>query len=100
LASAVKELRASVAIASQLAEKDPANTDWQSNLSSGHKMLADALRLQNDYAGALTEAREALAIMVQLAAKDPANAEWQLRLSWGTTMSAPRLDTKATSLAR
>ena len=60
---------------------DPANTEWQRDLSVSHNNIGDVLVAQGDVAGALAAYRASLAIGETLAARDPANTEWQRDLS-------------------
>lgn len=64
-------------IAQQLAVRDPANTEWQRDLSVSHDRIGDVLVAQGDGPGALTSFRKGLAIDEALAARDPANGQWQ-----------------------
>ena len=74
LASARKQLQAMRQQAQTQAAADPANHEWQRDLSIIYTSLGDV-------AGDLTAARAAyqagLDIRVRLAAADPANSEWQ-----------------------
>jgi tetratricopeptide (TPR) repeat protein len=60
---------------------DPANTQWQRDLSVSHDRIGDVLVAQGDGAGALGAYRAGLAISEALAARDPANTQWQRDLS-------------------
>ena len=57
--------------------RDPANTDWQRDLSVSHNKIGDVLVAQGDGPGALAAYRRDLAIAEALAARDPANTQWQ-----------------------
>ncbi len=63
------------------AARDPANTEWQRDLSVSHNKIGDVLVAQGDGPGALTAYRKGLAIREALAARDPANTQWQRDLS-------------------
>ncbi len=76
-AAALATYRAAFAIAEALAARDPANTEWQRDLSVSHDRIGDVLRAQGDGPGALAAYRKGLAIAEALAARDPANSEWQ-----------------------
>jgi tetratricopeptide (TPR) repeat protein len=83
-----KDLRAAegaYAAALRLAEQrlatDPANTQWQRDLSVSHNKVGDVLVAQGDGPGALGAYRKGLEIREALAARDPANTEWQRDLS-------------------
>jgi tetratricopeptide (TPR) repeat protein len=67
----------SAVIAERLAALDPANAEWQRELSVSYNRVGGVLEAQGDLAGALGEFRTALEIAVRLAALDPANAGWQ-----------------------
>ena len=60
-----------------MAARDPANTDWQRDLSISYERIGDVQLQQGDLAGALASYRKALVIGEILAARDPNNAEWQ-----------------------
>ena len=70
-----------LAISRRLAEQDPSNAGWQSDLAVAHNRVGGVLEAQ----GKLTEARaafeEALAIRRRLAEQDPSNAGWQSALA-------------------
>jgi hypothetical protein len=76
-AGALAAYRTGLAIREVLAARDPANTDWQRDLSVSHNKIGDVLVAQGDGAGALAAYRTGLAIAEVLAARDPANAQWQ-----------------------
>lgn len=57
---------------------DPANTEWQRDLSVSHNKIADVLVAQGDGPGALAAYRKGLAIRDALAGRDPANVQWQI----------------------
>jgi len=65
---------------SWLAAADPANTDWQRELSVSHNKLGDMAIRAGDLAAARAAYQAALDIMVRLAAADPANTQWQREL--------------------
>ena len=62
-------------------ERDPANTEWQRDLSVSHNKIGDVLVAQGDGAGALAAYRKGLEICEVLAGRDPANALWQTDLA-------------------
>ena len=78
---ALAAYRKGLAIAEALAARDPANTEWQRDLSVSHDRIGDVLVAQGDGPGALAAYRKGLAIAEALAARDPANTEWQRDLS-------------------
>ena len=69
------------AIFQLLAKSDPANAEWQRDLSVSHAKLGDLAVAQGDLPGAMRRFTDALAIAERLAASDPANAAWQRDLS-------------------
>jgi tetratricopeptide (TPR) repeat protein len=77
LATAGRAFAEARSIAEDLVKKDPANTEWQRDLSVSHVKIGDVLVAQGDGAGALEAFRKALAIREALVKKDPANTEWQ-----------------------
>jgi hypothetical protein len=74
---ALAAFRGGIALCDRLAAADPANTEWQRDLSVSHDLIGDVLVAQGDGAGALDAYRAGLTIRERLAAADPANAEWQ-----------------------
>ncbi|MGB7991892.1 MAG: tetratricopeptide repeat protein, partial [Candidatus Methylophosphatis roskildensis] len=74
---ALAAYRKGLAIRETLAARDPANTEWQRDLSVSHERIGDVRVAQGDGPGALTAYRKGLAIREALAARDPANTEWQ-----------------------
>ncbi|MCI0690172.1 MAG: CHAT domain-containing protein, partial [Sporichthyaceae bacterium] len=56
---------------------DPANTEWQRDLSVSHNKLGDLATAAGDLATAEQHYRTALGIRERLATADPANTEWQ-----------------------
>jgi predicted negative regulator of RcsB-dependent stress response len=78
---ALAAYRKGLAIHEALAARDPANTEWQRDLSVSHNKIGNVLVAQGDGPGALAAYRKGLAIAEALAARDPANTEWQRDLS-------------------
>jgi tetratricopeptide (TPR) repeat protein len=70
-----------LAIAEDLVKRDPANTQWQRDLSVSHERMGDVLVAQGDGPGSLAAFQAALAIREDLVKRDPANTEWQRDLS-------------------
>ena len=68
-------------IAVRLAAADPANTEWQRDLSVSHDKLGDVAVAAGDLAAARAAYQASLDIAVRLAAADPANTGWQRDLS-------------------
>ena len=64
-----------------LIELDPANPDWQRDLSVSQNKVGAVLVDQGDLSGALTAYQAGLAIASRLAEADPGNAGWQWDLS-------------------
>ena len=81
LAEAQAAFEEALAISRRLAEQDPSNAGWQSDLAAAHSRVGGVLEAQ----GKLTEAQaayeEALAISRRLAEQDPSNAGWQSGLA-------------------
>ena len=74
--------QASLDIAQRLAAADPANTEWQRDLSVSRNKLGDVARAAGDLATARGHYRASLDIRERLAAADPANTEWQRDLEF------------------
>ena len=72
---------AAMKITADRADRDPANTQWQRDLSVSHDRIGDVLVAQGDGPGALAAYRKGLAIHEALAQRDPANTQWQRDLS-------------------
>ena len=81
LRAATRQLQAIHAQVQAHAAADPANTEWQRDLSIGHDQLGDVARTAGDLAAATAAYQAALDIRTRLAAADPANTEWQRDLS-------------------
>ena len=78
---ALAAYQAALTIAEGLAKRNPANTQWQRDLSVSHDRIGDVLVSQGDGAGALAVYQAGLTIREVLAKRDPANTEWQRDLS-------------------
>jgi tetratricopeptide (TPR) repeat protein len=78
---ALAAYQAGLAIREGLAKRDPANTQWQRDLSVSNNKIGDVLVAQGDWPGALAAYQAALAIREDLANRDPANTVWQRDLS-------------------
>ena len=76
-AGALAAYRKGLGIREALAARDPANTEWQRDLSVSYEKIGDVLVAQGDGAGALAAYRKGLAIREELTARDPANTDWQ-----------------------
>ncbi|MGH8629433.1 MAG: tetratricopeptide repeat protein [Burkholderiales bacterium] len=77
LPEAVAAYDGAMRLAEKRAQDDPANTEWQRDLSVSHERIGDVLVAQGDGPGALAAYRKGLTIGESLAARDPANAQWQ-----------------------
>jgi tetratricopeptide (TPR) repeat protein len=75
---ALAAYEAALAIREGLSQRDPANTQWQRDLSVSHERIGDVRVSQGDGPGALTAHEAALAIAEGLAQRDPANTQWQV----------------------
>jgi tetratricopeptide (TPR) repeat protein len=78
---ALASYRKGLSIREALAARNPANTQWQRDLSVSHNKIGDMLVKQGDSSGALAAYREALTIRVALVTHDSANTQWQRDLS-------------------
>jgi len=78
---ALAAFQAALAIAEGLSKRDPANTEWQRDLSISLHRIGDVRLSQGDGPGALAAFQAALAIAEGLSKRDPANTEWQRDLS-------------------
>src|SRR6185369_8980401 len=94
LPAARRRFEASLAIREGLASRDPANVQWQRDLSVSHERLGN-LFSQSDLPAALQAFKTSLAIRERLAARDPANAEWQLDLITSYSFLARNKPTQA-----
>ena len=81
LAAATAAYQAALDIRTRLAAADPANTEWQRDLSISHNRLGDVARTAGDLAAATAAYQASLDMTTRLAAADPANTEWQRDLS-------------------
>jgi len=81
LNDALAAFRQALAAADRLAESDPANAEWQHDLSVAHNRIGDVQAAQGDLPAALKSYQAGLAICDRLAKADPANAVWQHDLS-------------------
>ncbi|MFM8276491.1 MAG: hypothetical protein ACKN89_05790, partial [Cyanobium sp.] len=74
---ALAAYQAGLTIREGLAKRDPANTEWQRDLSVSHDRIGDVRLSQGDGPGALAAFQAALPTSEGLAKRDPANTEWQ-----------------------
>ena len=77
LSAAKKAYSSAMQLAEQRLVRDPANTEWQRDLSISLNKIGDVLVAQGDGPGALDAYRKSLSIREALAARDPANVTWQ-----------------------
>jgi tetratricopeptide (TPR) repeat protein len=75
---ALRTYQEGLAIREVLAQRDPANTLWQRDLSVSKSKIGDVLVAQGDGPGALAAYQKGLAIREALAQRDPANTQWQV----------------------
>ena len=81
LAAARDHYQAALDIRTKLAAADPANTEWQRDLSISHDRLGNMAAAAGDLAAARDHYQAALDIRTKLAAADPANSQWQRDLA-------------------
>ena len=81
LAAAIRQLEAIHQQVETRAAADPANTEWQRDLSVIHNKLGEVAAAAGDLAAARDHYQAALDIAARLAAADPANTQWQRDLS-------------------
>lgn len=91
---AVAAYRESLAVAQQVAQRDPANAEWQLGVAMAHFYLGDALRLQGDQDGAMREFEGYRDVAKRLVERDPSNEQWQLELAYGHSNVASVLEAK------
>ena len=70
--------QAALTIREGLVKRDPANTEWQRDLSVSHTQFGDLLLWQSDGPGALAAYQAGLTIRQGLAKSDPANTQWHV----------------------
>jgi serine/threonine-protein kinase len=83
LADAIAAYRESLAVAEQVAERNPDKNDWLLGVSMAHFYLGDALRMQGDLDGAMREFSAYRDIARQLVAKEPGSDQFQMELAYG-----------------
>jgi len=82
LPSATRQFQAMYEQDQARAAADPANTQWQRDLSISHDKLGDVAASAVDLAAARASYLAALDIRERLAAMDPVNAQWQRDLEY------------------
>jgi eukaryotic-like serine/threonine-protein kinase len=75
--------RESLDLITRVAQRNPANAEWQIGLATSHFYLGDALRLQGDLDGATRHFMAYRDIAQGLVARDPTKPEWLLEASYG-----------------
>jgi tetratricopeptide (TPR) repeat protein len=80
LDSALTSYQSSLAIDKRLIARDPANTQWQRDLTISYDNIGNVQRAQGDLQAALSSYQQSLQIREKLAARDPANTQWQTDL--------------------
>jgi serine/threonine-protein kinase len=83
LPAALKAFEGSLALAKDLAGRDPENGDWQVGLGAAHFWVGYIYYLQDDLDAALGPMSDYLAVSQALVARDPQNLDWQLELAYG-----------------
>ena len=81
LTEALAAFEESLAISRRLAEQDPNNAGWQSDLAAAHNRVGGVLQAQGKLTEAMAAFKESLAISRRLAEQDPSNAGWQSDLA-------------------
>ena len=81
VSAAMENYHLALGVAQELAARDPANSQWQRDLSVSYTKVGDVLVAQGDVPGALRAHYKSLSIAEALAAQDPANTQWQRDLS-------------------
>jgi tetratricopeptide (TPR) repeat protein len=79
--AAIGEYRIAQGNAERLAALDPANTQWQRDLSISFERVGNVQVAQGELSAAIVSYRKDLQIAERLAALDPANTQWQRDLS-------------------
>ena len=83
-----------------MALRDPANTEWQRDLSISHDRMGDVLVAQGDGSGALATHRTGLQIAEALALRDPANTQWQTDVAISCAKLGGLVDGQTTDVRR
>jgi tetratricopeptide (TPR) repeat protein len=81
LAGALAEYQACKGILGDLSALDPANTDWQRDLSVSHGNVGKVYQAQGRLTEALAEYQACKRILEDLTALDPARTDWERDLS-------------------
>ncbi|MCX7020582.1 MAG: tetratricopeptide repeat protein, partial [Candidatus Sumerlaeota bacterium] len=86
--AALEAYEADLAIIRRLCESDPANADWQCNLSVSWSCIGGIREAQGKLDAALEAYEANLAIARRLCESDPANADWTNDLAWSCHRTA------------
>jgi tetratricopeptide (TPR) repeat protein/MinD-like ATPase involved in chromosome partitioning or flagellar assembly len=81
LTAALQSYQDGLAIANQLAKSDPANAEWQRDLSVAYEKIGDAQVARGDLQAALKSYQENLELVDKLKRSGPSNAVWQRDLA-------------------
>ena len=92
LAAAVRVFDQSLALANVAAARDKNDPDLALGLATAHFWVGNALRLQNELAGALAHMREYGRITEELAARHPNNDEYAVESAYGHSNVATILE--------
>jgi eukaryotic-like serine/threonine-protein kinase len=84
LKEATEAYRESLAVAEQVAAKDPTNAEWRLSVATAHFYVGEVLRIQSNLDGAMLEYAAYRDIARSLAVAAPDNDRWALELSYGT----------------
>ena len=82
-AHALERAKHAEALAEQLAEARPGDSQARHDLVISRAAHGDVLRVVGDLTGALSRYRAAMAIVQELAASEPEKTDWQIELSIG-----------------
>jgi serine/threonine-protein kinase len=82
LAEATVAFAEALALARDLAARDPERPEWQLRLGEAHFFVGNAHRLAGDLPLALEQMQHYLTIAKALAVEDPDNSEWQRELGY------------------
>jgi eukaryotic-like serine/threonine-protein kinase len=80
---ALEAYRQSLALATMVAAREPANPAWQFELGNAHFYVGDALRRMRNLDAAMVEFEAYRDVARGLVERDPDNVDWQLELSYG-----------------
>ena len=95
LPAALSSYKQGLETAEKLAARDPANTNWQRDLSVSYNKIGDVQSAQGDLPSALSSYKKGLEIREKLAARDPANTQWKTDLVISLWESLASLSSRA-----